>query len=348
MKFFKTIKDTLNILSSLFILILEQILLFIYRRPFLSLIFGFFIFIQSLPLPVQNMSTLPLFCQDSRITPSIESILKSLEENPSLGDESKFYEFEFDKFEHLKQRDVVIGYEEIAEKNLLKKIQARYSFPAIERKIFQSSIPVIPNVGTRESLSKNDNIILSIRAERRLNKRCRCKRTEPNRQKVGVTIRDWIPFYHPYQQILDKYYHAWEIVNVKDLPISKQTLIRTQNMVERCGMRGYLWRIEYLRSAPAIEEKDLKRVSDLLRKHLLDSDTKIIVGTLGNNRQRKVDEQRQENPNLERSLKIKGYLVYNSKTRIVSFYDYNNRNLRTYMKVNEHQLRDIIINHNLL
>lgn len=146
-----------------------------------------------------------------------------------------------------------------------------------------------------------------------------------------------------FQQILDKYYHAGDVVPIKYVPMSRKELKRIERISDRKKRR------QELRSNPKIKAEDLERVNDFLRYHLVNPDTEIKVGTLGKNREARRDKEIKANPNrnLQREPAIKGYLVYNEKTRIVSFYDYKDRNLRTYMKASNKNIQDVVKNGNL-
>ena len=85
-----------------------------------------------------------------------------------------------------------------------------------------------------------------------------------------------------------------------------------------------------------------------ISRSLIGSNTLVVHGTLGANRERKADQERLTNPKKLRSPKHDGYLVYNLKTKIAAFYDLNNRNLRTYMSISrESDQDDIVYNRNL-
>ena len=101
---------------------------------------------------------------------------------------------------------------------------------------------------------------------------------------------------------------------------------------------GYRKRRKVLRDRNLIFDQDVERVSGYLREHVIDPDTSVIIGTFGGNREKR---------NPKKNKKLKGYILYNDRTRIAAFYDLSNRNLRTFMKVKPKQRDDIILNNNL-
>ena len=96
------------------------------------------------------------------------------------------------------------------------------------------------------------------------------------------------------------------------------------------------------------KEKDIEKLSNLLREHAINPETKVYRGTLGKNREIKRDKRRVVQPKLPRLPSIEGYILYNQNTKVASFYDLKNRNVRTFMEVkNENDENDILYQHNL-
>lgn len=102
-----------------------------------------------------------------------------------------------------------------------------------------------------------------------------------------------------------------------------------------------------MRDKKLIKDQDIAKLSNLLREHLINSDTIIIRGTLGANREKGRDLDRKSKPWLPRIPKKDGYIAYNLKTNVASFYDLKDRNLRTFMSISKPNDRtDIQQNHN--
>ena len=88
-----------------------------------------------------------------------------------------------------------------------------------------------------------------------------------------------------------------------------------------------------MRESLLISDQDIIRLSGLLREHVLDPHTLIVRGTLGTNREKRIDQKRLKNPNAPRVLKTEGYILYNFKTKVASFYGLKDRNLRTFQSI---------------
>jgi len=96
--------------------------------------------------------------------------------------------------------------------------------------------------------------------------------------------------------------------------------------------------------SPLISDQDVDRLSGLLREHVIDPDTAVIRGTLGANREKRAEKKRLTNPEVPREPKLEGYIVYNVRTQVASFYDLKDRNLRTFMLISRPSDRDDIVN----
>lgn len=132
---------------------------------------------------------------------------------------------DFNYFDDIKEPDIPIGFDLESEKRFVKKklragftLSPKQNLPGKEF-ILRGSI----STRLKDEMLEQDRR-LSERTEERLNKRL----FGSNKKKIGVGIKDWQPFYHAYDQIRDKYYHAW--VLDKNLPdgLSKTKLKKIQ------------------------------------------------------------------------------------------------------------------------
>ena len=221
---------------------------------------------------------------------------------------------------------------------ILYLVRAGFLLPPQSQTYFLPGIEYDPGLARPNSNPEQiaRDLRLSLKSEERLNKRL----GKSDRNYMSVAIKNGQPLYHAHAQLRDKYYHAW--IFDKNLPLSKTKLKGLQKI------SSYPKRLKALRNHPLISDDDIYRLSGLIRKHVLDPNIKVIRGTLGANRERKIDLKRQTNPELRRVPKLQGYLVYNKKTKVACFYDLKDRNLRTFQSIaRESDLTDLLENRNL-
>ena len=119
--------------------------------------------------------------------------------------------------------------------------------------------------------------------------------------------------------------------------MSKTKLKKIQNISRNDDKKSYKRRLTKLRDKNLISDQNIATLNGYLREHVIDPDTYVIRGTLGAKRE-------QRNPFVK---KCEGYHLYNDKTRVVAFYDLNDRNLRTFMAVKQRDRTDLLLNGNL-
>ena len=340
---------------------LNEIIKFSIKRPIISLLLIFVVWVNSLPLPAENYYTnhsVIVYNQKSSVDVDAEyaALMGSYPEKTILAadfyDESlnawneeeqhspirEGMDFDYwDDSDSQKESDVPIGYDPEAE-STFASLLIRAGF-LISPQAQSSNLPGVeynPGVVISDSnpAQIDQNRRRSIKSEEMLNKRLR----KSDREAIGVAIKDSQPFYHAYAQLRDKYYHAW---------LFDKTPALSKTQLKKLQKQPYKQRLTTLRKLP-ISDDDIYRLSGLIREHVIDSETVVVRGTLGGNRERKTKLERQTNPKVKITRKLDGYLVYNIKTKVACFYDLKDRNLRTFQLIQgRDDFNDVVKNKNL-
>lgn len=85
-----------------------------------------------------------------------------------------------------------------------------------------------------------------------------------------------------------------------------------------------------------------------LREHVIDPDTYLIKGSFGKRQEARRKRAMKRDPTLKPLPHRKGFLLYNSKTNLVAFYEEKTRRLVTYLIPSPKQSQDIESNQNIL
>ena len=250
-------------------------------------------------------------------------------------------EQEFDIFDSIKESDIPSGYDSESENNFQRKLNnlgVRAGFlPSSKISSTTESLcgleyapGLVDDLNSDSKLSQDRR--LSVKTEERFNKR------RKSNDYIGIAIKDKQPFYNPFSQLRDKYYHSWAFPKSLGPNMSKSKLRKVQNIALDGSKRNYKRRLKVLRDKNFISDQDIVRLNGNLREHILDPKTYIIRGTLG-------AEREKQNPKLK---KIQGYHLYNDIIKVDAFYDLSDRNLRTFMLVKKQEKQnDILLNGNL-
>jgi hypothetical protein len=86
----------------------------------------------------------------------------------------------------------------------------------------------------------------------------------------------------------------------------------------------------------------------MIREHVIDPDTKVIKGTLSKRQEIRRKRGIKRDSTLKPLPHRKGFILYNSKTNLVSFYQEKTRILITYLNPIGNQIQDIRSNQNIL
>lgn len=148
-------------------------------------------------------------------------------------------------------------------------------------------------------------------------------------------------FYHPYAQLRDKFHHA-PCVGV---PIPKTLANEIDDLALNAN---YVRRIKTFRNQQKLPPEYVEVAAIKLREHVIDPDTKVIKGTFGKRREIRRKRAMKRDSTLKALPHSKGFLLYNSKTNLVSFYEGKTRRLVTYFKPSPNQIKDIKSNQNIL
>lgn len=180
---------------------------------------------------------------------------------------------------------------------------------------------------------------LSLSAERKFNR----KRQQQRKSYYGVAVRGGKEFYHPYPQLRDKFHHAPSV----GVPIPKTLADEMDNLAINSNHRK---RIKTFRDSQKLPPQYVEVASIKLREHVIDPDTKMIKGTFGKRLEIRRKKKMKRNSTLKPFPHRKGFILYNSKTNLVAFYEEKTRRLVTYFDVDPdgNQAKDIISNQNIL
>lgn len=111
---------------------------------------------------------------------------------------------------------------------------------------------------------------------------------------------------------------------------------------------NYKKRLKAFRNQQQLLPEYVEVAAIRLREHVIDSDTKLIKGTFGKRQEVRRQRKMKLDPTLKPLPHRKGFLLYNSKTNLVSFYEEKTRRLVTYFPPSPNQINDIKVNHNIL
>lgn len=178
---------------------------------------------------------------------------------------------------------------------------------------------------------------LSLAAERKVNQ----KRRKQKKPYYGVAVKMGKEFYHPYPQLRDKFHHAPCI----GVPIP----ITLENEMDDLAINSnYAKRIQTFRNRQKLPPEYVEVAAIKLREHVIDPDTYLLKGTLGKRQEARRKRAMKQDPTLKPLPHRKGFLLYNSKTNLVAFYEEKTRRLVTYLIPRQKQIQDIQLNQNIL
>ena len=178
---------------------------------------------------------------------------------------------------------------------------------------------------------------LSLSAERKVNQ----KRRQQRKPYYGVAVKIGKEFYHPYPQLRDKFHHA------PCLGVPIPTTLENE-MDDLAINSNYGRRIKTFRNQQKLPPEYVEVAAIKLREHVIDSDTKVIKGTFGKRQEIRRQRAMKRDSTLKPLPHRKGFLLYNSKTNLVAFYEEKTRILVTYLTPSRNQIQDIRSNQNIL
>lgn len=194
-----------------------------------------------------------------------------------------------------------------------------------------------PDFTTPEDRKLQQKRSLSLLAERKVNQ----KHRQQGKPYYGVAVKMGKEFYHPYPQLRDKFHHA-PCVGVP-IPITLEN-----EMDDLALNSNHARRIKTFRNEQKLPPEYVEVAAIKLREHVIDPDTKVIKGTFGKQREIRSKRERKRGSTRKQFRSRKGFLLYNSKTNVVAFYEEKTRVLVTYLKASDKQIRDIQSNQNIL
>jgi hypothetical protein len=178
---------------------------------------------------------------------------------------------------------------------------------------------------------------LSLAAERKVNQ----KRRQQRKSYYGVAVKMGKEFYHPYAQLRDKFHHAPCI----GVPIPKTLANEINDLALNAN---YDRRIKTFRNEQKLPPEYVKISAIKLREHVIDPDIQVIKGTFGKRQEIRRKKLMKRDSTMKALPHRKGFILYNSKTNLVSFYEEKTRKLITYLMPNRNQIKDIKLNQNIL
>lgn len=193
-----------------------------------------------------------------------------------------------------------------------------------------------PPFATRRDRKLQHQRSLSLVAERKVNE----ERRKQRKPYYGVGVTMGREFYHPYPQLRDKFHHAPAI----GVPIP---ITLADDLADLVRNNNYRKRLGFFRDKEKLPPEYVEVAAIKLREHVIDPDTQVIKGTFGKRREARRRRQMKHDPTLRPVPHRKGFILYNKKTKLMSFYDSKTRRLVTYFITNAIQQDDILWNHNI-
>lgn len=194
-----------------------------------------------------------------------------------------------------------------------------------------------PQFSTRRDRKLQHQRSLSLVAERKVNQ----ERRKQRKPYYGVAVTMKKEFYHPYPQVRDKFHHARDI----GVPIP---ITLADDFDDLARNNNYRKRLRFFRDKEKLPPEYVEVAAIKLREHVIDPDTQVIRGTFAKRAEARRRRQMKHDPTLRPLPHRKGFILYNKKTKLMSFYDSKTRKLVTYFIADDPQQDDIIWNHNIL
>jgi hypothetical protein len=133
-------------------------------------------------------------------------------------------------------------------------------------------------------------------------------------------------FYHPYPQVRDKFHHARDI----GVPIPISLVDDFDKLAKN---KNYQKRLKFFRDKKKLPSEYVKVSAIKLREHVIDPKTKVIKGRFGKRAEARRQRKMKRDPTLKPLPHQNGFILYNKKTKLMSFYNLKSRKLVTYFGV---------------